>query len=69
MFDFLFEADLLPFLLGQVLDDVRHHRLELFVRLFAFLVVCLQRVVVREVAFVPVLKILELFSDPELCPK
>ena len=69
MFDFLFEANLFPLLLGQVLDNVRHHRLELFVRLFTFLVIRLQRVVVGEVALVLVLEVLEIFGDPTLHSK
>jgi len=69
MFDFLFEANVFPLLLGQVLSCLGHHCLELFVRLLAFLVIRLKHVVVREVIFVSVLKVFELFSDSILCPK
>ena len=58
-----------PLFLGQVLGCLGHHCLELFVRLLALLVICLQHVVVREVIFVSVLKVFELFSDSILCPK
>ena len=69
MLDFLFEANLLFFLLGQVFDDIRHHRLELFVCLFTFLVIRLQAIVMREVIFVSFLKVLEIFGGTVLCPK
>jgi len=69
MLDFLFEANVFPLLLRQVLGCLGYHRLELFVRLLALFVIRLQHVVVREVVFVSVLKVLEVFGDPILCPK
>lgn len=67
--DFLLKTDVFPFLFGQVFDSLRHHCLELFVRLFTLLVICLQRVVVREIPCIFLLKVIEVFGCPVLCPK
>lgn len=62
----LFEANLSPFLLGQVFADFRHHSFELLVSLFAFLVIRFQRIVEGEVARVLSLKFFEIFGNPSL---
>lgn len=69
MFDFLLEANLFPFLFGQIFEGLCHHCLELFVRLFTLLIIRLQCVVVREVVRVFIPEVLEVFRDSILCPK
>lgn len=66
MLDFLFEANLFLFFLGQVFADVRNHSLEFFVSLFALLVICLQRVVVGEVVRVFSVEVFKIPGSPSL---
>jgi hypothetical protein len=66
VFDLLFEANLSPFVLGQVFADFRHHCFELFVSLLAFLIIRLQRVVEGDVVRVFSLEFFEIFGDPSL---
>ena len=66
MLDLLFEADLSSFFLGQVFADLRYHRFELLVGLFAFLIIRLQCVMEGNITCVSSLEVLEIFGSPSL---
>ena len=69
MFNFLFEANVFFFFLGQVFADIYNFSFELLVSLFTLLVICLQRIVVGEVARVVSVELFDIPRSPSLYRK